>query len=142
MTPQQAAKYLGALGGKANTGRKSPAHREAIANGQRAAWARRLADAARVAAVCDTERGAMLAARRTIDDHAPRALARDRGTRELPRLLQGGCRLPSETHNLAHAGSTPAPVTTNTDGRPAARAGAALTVATRQATLPRPPSRR
>jgi hypothetical protein len=114
MTPKEAAQYLGSLGGKANTKRKSPAHADklrVILAAARAKLAKRLADAARIAAVCDTERGATMSARRTIDDHAQRALARDGAARKSAR-------------------------TTHTDGRPAARAGAALTVATRQEPAP------
>jgi hypothetical protein len=108
MTPKEAAQYLGSLGGRANTGRKTPAHADklrVILAAARATRAKRLADAARIAAVSDTER---------------RGASGTRG----PQARQ--------------AGSTPAPAAPfiHTDGRPAARAGALLNAATRQEPAP------
>jgi hypothetical protein len=82
------------------------------------ARAKERAEAARVLGLANAERDAMLSARRTIDEHAPRALA---DSRERPALLQGA----SGTRGAKprQDGSTPSPVTTHTDGLPGERPG-------------------
>jgi hypothetical protein len=119
MTPTEAAQYLGSLGGKANTARKAPAHADklrVILAAARATRAKRLADAARIAAVCDTERGAMLAARRRLDDHAPRALARQQAAAESePRTIHTDGRAVTRT---AAEAERPEKGRKSSDGRP------------------------
>jgi hypothetical protein len=87
MTPSEAARIIGRLGGRKKNAKLTAEHRNAIRIGMLRHY--RDADAARVAAVCDTERGAMLAARRTIDDHAPRALTQDGAARKSARSTAG-----------------------------------------------------
>ncbi len=83
------AQALGRLGGRKKDAKMSDATKAHMSAGQRRRWAR-VHDAQRVMALAADEHGAMLAARRTIDEHAPRALARDGGTRELPHSTNPG----------------------------------------------------
>lgn len=75
------AQALGRLGGRKEGTILSDATKARMSAGQRRRWAR-VHDAQRVMALAADEHGAMLAARRTIDDHAPRALARQTAAAE------------------------------------------------------------
>lgn len=112
------AQALGALGGaKGKRATRSPEHRAKLAANLILARAARAAQAARVMALAADEHSAMLAARRRIDDHAPRALARDGGTRELPRTTFQGRRPACTAPVLSSAaGCTPSPHETAPSG--------------------------
>lgn len=77
------AQALGRLGGRKKGTKLSADHQAKIlANLAKARHAYREQQAARVMALAADEHGAMLAARRTIDNHAPQALARQTAAAE------------------------------------------------------------